>query len=120
MKKTFSYFIVRPIVKKILLFVKLTFSVLLIALLHVSAAVRSQEKLNINVKNVNLEKLFDLLEKKSNYSFLYNNQAIPDKVINAELKELTVPLYKTPVYHTGCYQTSLLLLQNHPIRKMPM
>ncbi len=91
MKKTFSYFIDRPIVKKILLCVKLTFTLFFIALLHVSAAVHSQEKLNINVKNINLEKFFDLLEKKSNYSFLYNNQAIPDKVVNVELKELTVP-----------------------------
>ncbi|MDP9080212.1 MAG: SusC/RagA family TonB-linked outer membrane protein [Bacteroidota bacterium] len=70
---------------------KLTCVLILVTLLHVSATVHSQEKLNLNVKNVNLEKFFDLLERKSNYSFLYNNQAIPSQTINVDAKELTVP-----------------------------
>ena len=91
MKKTFSSFIRRPIVKKILLCVKLTYALLLITLLHVSAKVHSQEKLSVNVKNINFEKFFDLLEKKSSYSFLYNNQAIPNQTLNVDLRDLTVP-----------------------------
>jgi TonB-linked SusC/RagA family outer membrane protein len=91
MKKTFSSFIERPIVKKILICVKLTCVLILVTLLHVSAKVLSQEKLNLNVKNVNLEKFFELLEKKSNYSFLYNNQAIPNQTVNVDAKDLTVP-----------------------------
>lgn len=86
MKKTFSSFIKRPIVKKIIFCVKLTCVLILVALLHVSAKVRSQDKLDLNVKNVNLEKFFDLLEKKSNYSFLYNNQAIPSQTVNVDAK----------------------------------
>ena len=91
MKKTFSSFIKRPIVKEILLCVKLTTAILLFALLHVSAAVHSQEKINLNVKNVSFDKLFDLLEKKSTYTFLYNNQAIPSQTVDVNVKEVTVP-----------------------------
>ncbi len=91
MKKTFSSFIKRPIVKEILLCVKLTTAFLLFALLHVSAAVHSQEKINLNVKNVSFDKLFDLLEKKSTYTFLYNNQAIPNQTVDVNVKAVTVP-----------------------------
>ena len=90
MKKTFSSFISSSIVKKSLLYVKLTFAFILLALLHVSARVHSQEKIDINAKSINLEKLFDLLEKKSNYTFLYNNQAIPNQTINVSAREKTV------------------------------
>jgi len=90
MKKTLGSFIERSIVKKILLCVKLTCILIFVALLHVSAKVHSQEKISLNVKNINLEKFFDLLEKKSNYSFLYNNQAIPNQTVNVDSKDLTV------------------------------
>jgi TonB-linked SusC/RagA family outer membrane protein len=91
MKKTFSSFIKRPYVKKILLCVKLTFALLLITLIHVSAKVRSQEKIDLNVKNVKLENFFELLEKKSSYTFLYINKAIPNQSVNINVKDLTVP-----------------------------
>jgi len=91
MKKTFSSFIKHPIAKKILLCVKLTTALLLITLLHVSAKVRSQDKLDLTVKNVSFEKFFELLEKKSSYTFLYNDQAIPDNTVNIDLKDATVP-----------------------------
>jgi TonB-linked SusC/RagA family outer membrane protein len=91
MKKTFSSFIKQPIVKKTLLYVKLTFALILLTLLHVSAKVHSQDKINVNVKNVSFDKLFDLLEKKSNYTFLYNNQAIPSGTVNVDVKNVSVP-----------------------------
>ncbi len=91
MKKTFSSFIKRPYVKKILLYIKLTYALLLLTLLHVSAKVHSQEQINLNVKNVSLEKFFELLEKKSNYTFLYNNQAIPNQTVNINVQNATVP-----------------------------
>lgn len=102
MKKTNSSFIKHAIVKKILLCVKLTCVFILLTLLHVSAKVRSQEKLNLNVKNVNLEKFFDLLERKSNYSFLYNNQAIPSQTVNLKARDLTVTqILDNALSHTG-------------------
>jgi TonB-dependent starch-binding outer membrane protein SusC len=91
MKKTFSSFIKQPIVKKTLLCVKLTTALLLITLMHVCAKVHSQDKINLSVKNVSFDKLFELLEKKSNYTFLYNNQAIPNQTVNVDVKDFTVP-----------------------------
>ena len=90
MKKTLSSFINNSIAKKFLLYVKLTFTLILFALLHVSASVHSQEKIDLNVKSITLEKLFDLLEKKSNYTFLYNNQAIPNQTVNVSAKDKTI------------------------------
>ncbi|MFI5157971.1 MAG: SusC/RagA family TonB-linked outer membrane protein [Sphingobacteriales bacterium] len=102
MKKTFSSFIKQPIVKKTLLYVKLTFTLILLTLLHVSAKVHSQDKINLNVKNVSFDKLFDLLEKKSNYTFLYNNQAIPDGTVNVDVKNISVPqILNTALANTG-------------------
>lgn len=91
MKKTLSYFIDPAIGKKLLLFVKLTTLFILAALLHVSAAVRSQEKLDLNVKDVKFDKFLDLIEQKSNYTFLYNNGAIPGSKISIDARDATVP-----------------------------
>ncbi|MDB5159498.1 MAG: TonB dependent receptor [Mucilaginibacter sp.] len=91
MKKTLSYFIDPAIGKKILLCVKLTTFFILIALMHVSAAVRSQDKLNLTVQNVKFDRLFELLEQKSSYTFLYNNQAIAQRKVSIDVKDVTVP-----------------------------
>lgn len=91
MKKTFSSFHKNPYVKKILLCVKLTYAFLLITFMQVSARALSQERLNLNVKNVSIEKLFELLEKRSNYSFLYNNEVLSDQKVNLSASNLTVP-----------------------------
>lgn len=91
MKKTLSSFIDPAIGKKLLLFVKLTTLFILTALLHVSAAVRSQDKLDLNVKDVKFDKFLDLIEKKSNYTFLYSNGAIPGNKISIDAKDVTVP-----------------------------
>lgn len=91
MKKTLSSFIDPAIGKKLLLFVKLTTFFILAALLHVSAAVRSQEKINLSVKDVKFDKFLDLIEKKSNYTFLYSNAAVPGNKISVDVTDVTVP-----------------------------
>ncbi|WP_214073041.1 SusC/RagA family TonB-linked outer membrane protein [Mucilaginibacter sp. dw_454] len=91
MKKTLSSFIDPAIGRKILLCVKLTTLIILAALVHVTAAVRSQDKLNLNVKGVKFEKFFELIEKQSNYTFLYNNGTIPRGEVNIDVNNVTVP-----------------------------
>src|ERR1700738_4064679 len=87
-----SYFANRPDWGKILLRMKLTFSLLLLAFLHVSATVYSQDKLTLTAKSISWEKLFDLLEKKSTYTFLYKDNVLPRREkIDVEASELTVP-----------------------------
>ena len=87
-----SYSANRPDWGKIFLRMKLTFSLLLLTFLHVSATVHSQDKLTLTAKNISWEKLFELLEKKSTYTFLYKDDVLPRKdKIDVEATELTVP-----------------------------
>ncbi len=87
-----SYFASHPDWRKILLRMKLTFSLLLLAFLHVSATVHSQDKLTLTEKSISWEKLFDLLEKKSTYTFLYKDNVLPRRTrVDVEVADLTVP-----------------------------
>jgi len=77
---------------KILLRMKLSFSLLLLTFLHVSATVHSQDKLTLTARSVSWEKLFDLLEKRSSYTFLYKDNVLPRKdKIDVDATDLTVP-----------------------------
>jgi len=68
-----------PDLKKILLLMQLSCSLLLLTFLQVSASVHSQDKLTLTEKAISWEKLFDLLEKKSTYTFLYKDNVLPAK-----------------------------------------
>jgi len=54
-----------------LLRMKLSFALMLLTFLQVSASVHSQDRLTMNVKQIGWQSFFDLLEKESNYTFLY-------------------------------------------------
>jgi TonB-linked SusC/RagA family outer membrane protein len=78
--------------KKMLLRMKLSFALMLLTFLQVSARVHSQDRLTMNVKQIGWQSFFDLLEKKSNYTFLYKDNVLPhDEKIDVEVSELTVP-----------------------------
>ena len=88
---------------------KLSFSLLLLTFLHVSAAVHSQDKLTLNEKSISWEKLFDLLEKKSNYTFLYKDNVLPRKEkIDVQADELTVPQILDNVFRHSILSYQLL------------
>lgn len=61
---------------KVLLFMKLTIAILLISLVQVSANTFSQSKITLKLSSVELKKVLYQIEKKSNYRFLYNDDAI--------------------------------------------
>src|ERR1700722_18682044 len=78
--------------KKMLLRMKLSFALMLLTFLQVSASVHSQDRLTMNVKQIGWQSFFDLLEKKSNYTFLYKDNVLPhDEKIDVEANDLTVP-----------------------------
>jgi len=78
--------------KKILLRMKLSSCLLLLTFLQVSAHVRSQDKLTMAIKNIGWQSFFDLLEKKSNYTFLYKDNVLPrNEKFDVDAKALTVP-----------------------------
>jgi TonB-linked SusC/RagA family outer membrane protein len=78
--------------KKIVLRMKLSSCLLLLTFLQVSAHVRSQDRLTITLKNIGWSSFFDLLEKKSNYTFVYKDNVLPrNEKIDVEARALTVP-----------------------------
>jgi len=110
MKKTvIPCFTDRPEFKKILLRMKLSFSLLLLTFLQVSATVHSQDKLSLNVKSISWEKLFDLLQKNSKYTFLYKDDVLPRKEkFDVEAQELTVPEILDNVFRHSVLSYQLL------------
>ena len=100
--------------KKILLLMRLTSCLLLITFLHVSAHVRSQDKLTVNVRQIGWQPFFDLLQKKSDYTFLYKDNVLPshDK-FDVEVSELTVPQILDNVLQNS--PLSYQLMANHLI-----
>ena len=78
--------------KKIALRMKLSFSILLLTFLQVSAKVHSQERLTLTEKGITWERLFELLEKRSQYTFLYKNDVLPAKQkIDVAVVDQTIP-----------------------------
>jgi TonB-linked SusC/RagA family outer membrane protein len=64
-------------IKQLLFIMRLSFFLLFLSLLNVSAAIFSQEaKLTLKLQNVTLKKVFDEIEKSSNIKFLYRNELV--------------------------------------------
>jgi len=81
-----------PDLKKILLLMQLSCSLLLLTFLQVFCECPFADKLTLTEKAISWEKLFDLLEKKSTYTFLYkDNVAAPQRKDRCGSLDLTVP-----------------------------
>jgi TonB-linked SusC/RagA family outer membrane protein len=84
----------RRVLFKILLIMKLTFVLLLVALLHVSAATYSQN-ISLKVKDVSLLDVFKQLHRQSGVEFVYDNKMLKEAKhvsINAVNEPLAVVL----------------------------
>lgn len=78
-------------VLKLLLFMKLIFTIVLITCMQVSAKVYSQKtKLTFRAEKVQLAKILRLIEKQTNYRFVYSNEVLPAE------KKITVHALETP------------------------
>lgn len=62
---------------KFIILMKLSFLVVLITCLNVSASVFSQEKISLDVKNTKLSKVLKLIEGQSKYRFVYSSNYVP-------------------------------------------
>ncbi|MGZ5286553.1 MAG: SusC/RagA family TonB-linked outer membrane protein, partial [Flavisolibacter sp.] len=58
---------------------KLTFLFILLACLQVAARTYSQDKITVNIQSTDLKKALNIIERKSNYHFLYNESVIANK-----------------------------------------
>lgn len=75
-----------PLLQKLARVMKLSFAIILISCLHVSAGGFSQSRISVDFQSIQLKKALSFIEKKSNFRFLYNE----DLVINAPPITLTM------------------------------
>ncbi|WP_201747965.1 SusC/RagA family TonB-linked outer membrane protein [Chitinophaga vietnamensis] len=69
---------------------KLTSVLLCAGFLQLSAHGFSQERISVDYNNINIGKFLNMIGKKSDYTFLYKNDAIPDKKISIRMENASV------------------------------
>ncbi len=78
--------------QKILRSMKLLSPLLLIFMLQLSVLAKSQNKITVKLKNVVLTQAITLVEEKSDYRFVYNNNILPaGKAVNANFRAADLP-----------------------------
>ncbi|MBV8253981.1 MAG: SusC/RagA family TonB-linked outer membrane protein [Chitinophaga sp.] len=77
--------------RKLIMRMKLTSVLLCAGFLQLSAHGFSQEKISVDFSNIPIGKLLNVIGKKSDYTFLYKNDAIPDKRITIKMDNAPVP-----------------------------
>jgi TonB-linked SusC/RagA family outer membrane protein len=85
--------------------IKLTFLFILLACMQVSA--KSQEKITINLQSADLKKALAVIERKSDYHFLYNESVLANKPkidLNVKDAEITAVLDKILVSNGISYR----------------
>lgn len=70
---------------KLIVIMKIAFFIVLVTCLNVSAKVFSQEKLSLDVKNIQLQRALQIIERKSSYRFVYSPTEGPfDKLVSIQ------------------------------------
>ena len=78
-------------VKKALLVMKLTFLLMFVAILQVSAKVNGQEKISLKLNQVEISKALNSIEKQGVYRFLYNSRLSMIRTkVNIDVKDLGI------------------------------
>jgi TonB-linked SusC/RagA family outer membrane protein len=76
---------------KAILLMKLAFLLTLMTCMQVSASVYSQKRFTLNLEDVKLAKLLKIIEKQSDYRFVYSNDVIAaDTKVTVEVTDKTV------------------------------
>ncbi|WP_239494947.1 SusC/RagA family TonB-linked outer membrane protein [Pedobacter yulinensis] len=71
--------------------IKLTCVIVFLSCFHVSAAVFSQDKISLDLKNTKLSKVLKIIEKQSIYHFVYSSTYVPVD------KDITLKVDQTPI-----------------------
>lgn len=78
--------------RKIMNSMKVLSTLLMLFFMQLSVQANSQSKITVKLKNVELTKAIALLEKNSEYRFVYNNSLIPgDARVDADFKQADLP-----------------------------
>lgn len=98
-----------PFTRKMLLMTKLTFLLLLVTFLQVSATGYSQDKISVEFSHTKISKVFRYLEKKSGYTFYYNNEDLESLPrINLKVDNATVPQVLDSMSHDLKFNYSIM------------
>ena len=83
-----------PLLLKLARVMKLSFAIILLSCLHVSAGGFSQSRISVDFQSTQLKKALSFIEKKSNFRFLYNEDLVTNApritltMTNAEVTEI--------------------------------
>jgi TonB-linked SusC/RagA family outer membrane protein len=93
-----TFFCKEKLRKKIVISMKLVSTIMLLFILQLSVQAKSQNKITLKLKNVELTKAISMIESQSEYRFVYNNSLIPEsKTIDANFREADLPEVMTVV-----------------------
>src|SRR5204863_2791780 len=77
--------------QKTIKIMKLVTVLLFVSVMHIHAAVYSQNVYNFNVNNISVKQMFKQIEKNSKFTVFYRlDQVNVDKKINVELQDATI------------------------------
>ncbi|OQP65738.1 hypothetical protein A3860_14150 [Niastella vici] len=83
-----------PLLQKFLRIMKLSFAIILLGCLHVAAGGFSQNRISVDFQSTQLKRALVLIEKKSNFRFLYNESLVTNApritltMVNAEVTDV--------------------------------
>src|SRR5882757_3163793 len=78
--------------KRLVLSMKLLTPVMLIFMMQLSVQAKSQSKITLRIKKADIANAIEMIEKESDYHFVYNNNLIPaGKKIDARFYEADLP-----------------------------
>jgi hypothetical protein len=83
-----------PLFLKFVRIMKLSFAIILLTCLHVAAGGFSQNRISVDFQSTQLKRALSLIEKKSNFRFLYNESLVTNApritltMVNAEVTDI--------------------------------
>lgn len=107
-----------PKLYKLLLVMKLTAILLIVVCLQASATGYAQNDVSLNVKNMELKKLFSLIQQKTSYRFLYEDEQLPKntridvQVKNASIQSVLNEVLKNTGLNYRILNSTLVVLSN--------
>ncbi|HEU0065502.1 MAG TPA: carboxypeptidase-like regulatory domain-containing protein, partial [Flavisolibacter sp.] len=104
---------------KLLKQMKLTFVFLVLTCLQVSAKTYSQDKITLRLESVDIKKAMQIIERKSDYHFLYNESVIANapkvslNVINADIATVLDKIFLSNNISYRILNNNLVVLKNN-------
>jgi TonB-linked SusC/RagA family outer membrane protein len=114
--KQIAFFRSEKFRRKVMNSMKLVSTILLVFFMQLSVQAKSQSKITLSLKSVELTKAISMLESSSDYRFVYNNSLIPSSVKidanfkEADLAEVMVTLLKGTGLSYKMMQNDLIVL----------